>query len=420
MIIGRLVSLLSRRLAATAATLWVLETAAVGVAAAQPADSTWATIRPVPHQGRTAVFALAVDPTNNQALVAANSEGSLFRSGNGGASWTQVHAARAAVTTIAFDPYSTSLVLAGTVGGGALVSRDGGGTWTAAAGLEGRSVRAFGFALALIAAGTDRGVFLSADGSSWSASTLTQSINAVAVEAIHAPVKLIVGGDAQGAGGNLPLYQSADAGTTWTQLNPPITGTIAVTLAAGPLPPTGNARPLILGTNTGLFASADNGSSFSALSGGALLPATDYTEVRFIADHHDRFYAASDGGGSATGGLWRTDDSGQTFRSLKPPEPSVTALTVSNDDQPTLYVATFKPATHVASLWIYHDTGGDPQGPPGSAPAVASESRGPTPDGDSWLAKTVGSPQLPYIVLGVGALMVLFIAMVAHLRGRVR
>ena len=420
MIIGRLVSLPSRRLAATAATLWVLGTAAAGVAAAQPADSTWAAIRPVPHQGRTAIFALAVDPTNNQALVAANSEGSLFRTGNGGASWTQVHASRTAVTTIAFDAYSTSLVLAGTVGGGALVSRDGGGTWTAAAGLEGRSVRAFGFGLALIAAGTDHGVFLSADGASWSASTLTQSINTVAVEAIHAPVKLIAGGDAQAGGGNLPLYQSADAGTTWTQLNPPISGTIAVTLAAGPLPPTGNVRPLILGTNTGLFASTDNGSSFSALSGGALLPATDYTEVKFIADHHDRFYAASDGGGSATGGLWRTDDSGQTFRSLKPPEPSVTALAVSNDDQPTLYVATFKPATHIASLWIYHDTGGDPQGPPGSAPAAASESRGPTSEGDSWLAKIVGSPQLPYIVLGVGALMVVFIAVVAHLRGRVR
>jgi len=400
--------------------LWVLGTTALAAAGGPPADSTWTALGPLPHQGRAAVFAIAVDPTNNQAVVAANSQGSLLRTANAGAAWTAVHAVKAAVTTIAFDPYSTSLVLAGTRGAGAVASRDGGVTWTAAAGLEGRSVRAFAFALSLIAAATDRGVFLSADGSSWSPSSLTKSVNAIAVEAIHAPVRLVAGGDAQGSGGVLPLYESVDAGVTWTQLSPPISGTIVVRLASGPLPPTGNVRPLVAGTNTGLFASADNGASFNALSGGALLPATDYTQVNFIADHHDRFYAASDGGGSATGGLWRTDDRGQTFRSLKPPEPSVTALAVSNDDQPTLYVATFRPSTHVASLWIYHDTGGDPQGPPGAAPTVASGSRGSTNGSPSALASLLGSPQLPYIVLGVGALAIVFIAIVAHLRGRVR
>lgn len=400
--------------------LWVLGTTALGAAAGAPADSTWTPLGPLPHQGRAAVFAIAVDPTNNQAVIAANSQGSLLRTANAGATWTAVHSGKAAVTTVVFDPYSTSLVLAGTRGSGAVASRDGGATWTAATGLEGRSVRAFAFALSLIAAGTDRGVFLSADGISWSPSSLTKSVNAVAVEAIHAPVRLVAGGDAQGSGGVLPLYESVDAGATWKQLSPPISGTIVVSLASGPLPPTGNVRPLVVGTNTGLFASADNGRSFNALSGGALLPATDYTQLNFIADHYDRFYAASDGGASAAGGLWRTDDSGQTFRSLKPPEPSVTAVAVSNDDQPTLYVATLRPSTLVASLWIYHDTGGDPQGPPGATPTVASASPGSTNGGSSPLASLLGSPQLPYIVLGVGALAIVFIAVVAHLRGRVR
>jgi hypothetical protein len=400
--------------------LWVVGTTALGAAAAQPSDSTWTALKPLPHQGRSAVFALAVDPTNAQALVAANSEGSLLRSTNGGGSWTAVHSGKVAVTTIAFDPNSTGLVLAGTRAGGALASHDGGATWTATPGLEGRSVRAFAFALSLMAAGTDHGVFLSADGASWSPSSLTKSINAVAVEAIHAPVRLIAGGDAEGSVGILPLYQSVDAGATWTQLSPPISGTIVVKLGVGPLPATGNIRPLIVGTNTGLFTSADNGVSFSALSGGALLPATDYTQVDFIADHHDRFYAASDGGGSATGGLWRTDDGGQTFRSLKPPEPSVTALAISSDEQPTLYVATFRPSTHIASLWVYHDTGGDPQEPPTVGPTVASGSRHTAAAGDSPLASLLSSPQLPYIGLGVGALAVLFTAIVAHLRGRAR
>ena len=420
-IILRLVSLLSQRLGATVAAVWVVGATALSVAAEQAADSTWTALRPLPHQGRVAVFALAVDPTNNQVLVAANSERSLLRSPNAGSSWTTVHAAKAEVTTVAFDPYSTSLVVAGTRGAGALVSRDGGATWADATGLDGRSVRAFAFALSLVAAATDKGVYLSADGLSWSPSGLTdRSIDALGVEAIHAPVRLLAGGEAQGTGGVLPLYQSVDGGTTWTQLSPPVTGGIAVRLAAGPLPPTGNVRPLVLGTNTGLFESTDNGASFNALSGGALLPVTDYTQVNFIADHFDRFYAASDGGGSAAGGLWRSDDAGQTFRSLKPPEPSVTAFAVSNDDQPTLYVATFKPSTHAASLWTYHDTGGDPQGPPGGTTTVATRSRGQGTGAESPLASLIASPQLPYIGLGVVALAVVVTAIVAHLRGRAR
>ena len=52
------------------------------------------------------------------------------------------------------------------------MSRDGGATWSALRGLEGRSVRVFGFALTLMAAGTDRGVYTSANGTSWTQSGL--------------------------------------------------------------------------------------------------------------------------------------------------------------------------------------------------------------------------------------------------------
>lgn len=400
--------------------LWAIGIAATQAAADAPTDSTWIALKPLPHQGQTAVFAFAVDPSNNQALVAANSEGSLLRSPNGGASWSIVHAGKAAITTIAFDPYSPGLVMAGTRGAGALASRDGGATWSVASGLEGRTVRVFAFALSLVAAGTDQGVYTGSDNLSFALSGLTnRNVNALAVEAIHAPVRLIAGGDAT-SGGALPLFQSADGGAAWTQLSPPISGATVVRLTAGPLPPTGNVRPLIVGTNTGLFASTDNGASLSTLSGGALLPTTDYTQVAFIADHFDRFYAASDGGGSKSGGLWRTDDGGQTFRSLQPPEPSVTALAVSSDEQPALYVATFQPSTHAVSLWTYHDTGGEPQGPPGTQSPVASGARRAASGGDSSLAALLSNPQLPYIALGLGALAVLLSAAVAHLRGRAR
>jgi len=420
-IIGRLVSLLGRRLAATFVALWVILIAALGALADAPPDSTWVALKPLPHQGRAAVFALAVDPSNNQSLLAGTSDGSLLRSTNGASSWTQVHAGKANVTVISFSPFTSALVLAGTRGGGALASRDGGATWSAARGLEGRNVRVFAFALTEIAAGTDRGIYISGDGANWTQSGLSdRSINAVAVEAIHTPVRLIAGSDLQGSGGALPLYQSIDAGVTWTQLNPPISGTIAVKLVTGPLPPTGNVRPLIAGTNTGLFASTDNGASFTPLSGGGLLPTTDYTQVAFITDHHDRFYAASDGGGSGSGGLWRTTDGGQSFTSMEVPEPSITSLAVSNDEKPTLYVASFHPSTHTPSLWIYHDTGGPPQGPPATQSAVSSGARAAHPADTSLLSQILGAPSLPYLGLGLGALAVILTAVVAHLRARPR
>ncbi|HKC18882.1 MAG TPA: hypothetical protein VKE27_04555 [Candidatus Dormibacteraeota bacterium] len=413
-------SLLGSRLAATAVALWVIAIASVTALADSLPDSTWVELPPLPHQGSNAIFALAVDPANNQVVLAGNSQGSVLKSSNGGITWNVVHSGKSALTTIAFSPYTAGVVLAGTRGGGALMSRDGGTTWSAASGLEGRTVQVFAFSLTLVASGTDRGVFTSPDGAAWSQTTLSnRSIDAIAVEAIHAPVRLVAGSDAQ-VSGSLPVFQSTDGGASWTTLTPPLSGAVVVKLATGPLPPTGNVRPLVVGTNTGLFLSDDNGANFTPLSGGALLPTTDYTQVDFITDHFDRFFAASDGGGSKSGGLWRTDDGGQTFRSLEPPLPSITALSVSSDEDPVLYVASFQPSNHAPTLWTYHDTGGAPQGPPSTQSPVASGARTSPAGRPSALQQLLSAPQLPYVGLGLGALAVVLTAVVAHLRSRYR
>ena len=384
-------------------------------------DSTWVALSSLPSQQRSALFALAVDPFSSQLVIAGDAQGTLFRSTNAGAAWSPVHAGKASIATLAFSPSNPGQVLVGTRGSGALMSSDSGATWTAVHGLEGRTVRAFAFALTLVAAGTDHGVYVSPDGLNWSQSGLAnRNVTAIAVEAIHAPVRIVAGGDAPASGNPLPLDESLDGGGTWKQISPAISGTIAVRLVAGPLPPVGNVRPLLLGTNTGLFVSKDNGASFTALSGGGLLPTTDYTQAAFITNHSDRFYVASDGGGSGSGGLWRTNDAGQTFTGLRPPEPSITALAVSNDEKPTLYVASFHPSTHAVSMWAYHDTGGTPQGPPGAGPSTASGVRATPLGSPSLVDQLLRSPELPYIALGLGALAVLVTAVATHLRGRRR
>ena len=401
--------------------LWVIAFAAMNALADALPPSTWVALKSLPRQGKAAIFALAVDPSNSQHLIAGNSEGSLLRSTDGAATWTSVYTGKSALTTVVFSPFNSAIVLAGTRGAGGLVTRDGGATWSVATGLEGRQVRVFSFSLTVVAAGTDKGVFISPDGSSWQQSGLTnRSIDALAVTAIHAPVRIVAGSDGPLTAGTVPMFQTIDGGLNWTALSPAVSGTYVVKVTAGPLPPVGDTRPLIAGTNAGLFSSTDNGSSFVALSGGSALPSTDYTQIAFITDHHDRFYAASDGGGSGAGGLWRTNDGGHTFGSLVPPIRSITALAVSNDESPFLYVATFRPSDHVAALWVYRDTGGTPQGPVVTPALVVSGGRTSSGSPGSSVFDVLTWSQTPYIGLGVGALVVVLLALLANTRSRRR
>ncbi len=150
------------------------------------------------------------------------------------------------------------------------------------------------------------------------------------------------------------------------------------------------------------------------------MPSTDYTQVGFTAAHFDRFYVASDGGGGESGGIWATGDSGQHFSTLRPPLQAVTALAVSGDEQPILYVATFRPSDHAVFLWSYHDTGGTPQQPLGVSPTASGvRPHSPLPSGFD-LFKWLSSAQAPYIALGVIALAVVVLAVVSQLRSRRR
>jgi len=420
-IIGTLVSLPRKRLVATLVALLASAGAVIAALGATLPPSTWVALPSLPQQGHVAIFALAVSPTNNQVLVAGTGAGLLARSADGGTTWKVVHSGSAGLLTVAFSPIKPGLVLAGTRGTGAMASKDGGTTWSAVKGLDGRSVRAFAFALTLVAAGTDHGVYVSADGLSWRASGLSSvSIGSVAVTAIHDPVRLVAGSDAASTVGGAPLFQSTDAGTTWAQMRASISGKVVACIAAGPLPPASLVRPLVVGTNAGLFTSRDNGATFTPNSGGSLLPSTDFTKIAFVTTHFDRYYAASDGGGSASGGLWRTRDSGSHFTSLAPPIPSVTSLAVSNDETPILYLATFKPGDQVAVLWAYRDTGGTPRQPPSAVTPSASGSRTLPPGiaGTSGLMEFLLSSRTPYIAVGLVALVVIVLAVVSHFRGR--
>jgi photosystem II stability/assembly factor-like uncharacterized protein len=399
------------------ALVWLV--AGIAPAAAAGPDNVWVTLAPLPEHVSDAIFAVAVNPSDSQTVLVGTPTGRIYRSTNGGTGWTLV--ARdlgRGVTALSYNPFKPGLAYAGTRGAGIYQSPDGGITWSRQSSAAETSVRAFAFGKSVAAAGSSQGILISQAGAAWTARGLNHvGVGALAMAAVNDPARIMAGGDASTHDDPLPLYFSIDAGANWTPVKaPPAASNIVAALAAGPLPPRSNTRPLLMGTNSGAFISTDNGNIWAQLQG---LPATDFNLVAFAQDHPERFYLASDGGATERGGMWATADGGHTFRNLNPPVPSITGLALSNEDRPTLYTAGFRVADHAAMLWSLKDAGGSPSGPVEGVPpprAKAAHSESPTgPSVDQWRLLLQG-PEGPFLVVGMGAFLVLLLALFASLR----
>ena len=400
---------------------WALSLSVASALAAMPArpDSGWVQLGVLPERLDSPVFALAVSPTDPATVLVGTGSGTLFRSTDGGTTWTAVgRGLGRGILTIQFSPFKAGLVYAGTRGAGLWKSTDGGATWTKQASIPSRTVRSLGFAKSMTLVGADGGLYSSRDGATWAPylSFAPLSLSAIAVAAVNDPPKLLAGADASKGDEVLPLFVSQDGGTSWSNVKSLGSSTMVGAAAAGA--PSGASRPVVVGTNAGAFISADGGSTWAQVAG---LPAIDFTSAAYVAGRADRFYVASDGGGTQSGGVWSTADSGQSFRSLASPIGSVTALALSAEDAPTVYTATFRPIDHLVMLWAFHDTGGTPTAPVGGVPAapsltVATAAAPAAKVGGFTLARLVRSPEAPYIGLGVLAMFVLLTALVLQVR----
>ncbi|MBJ7603723.1 MAG: hypothetical protein JF888_11105 [Candidatus Dormibacteraeota bacterium] len=399
---------------------------AAPAAAGPPASDTWQRLAQLPEAVAEPLLALAVSPSEPATLLAGTPAGNLYRTSDGGQSWKLVKRRLGGpVTSVVFNRYQAGSVVVGTHGDGAWRSTDGGQTWGREAGSEGRSVRAIAFGPGLTLVGSDQGALLSRDGAPLTPSgPQTLGVSAVAVVQAGQPARLVIGADASKAEEALPLFASGDGGQSWNLAAKDVGASSMVSaLGAGPAPE-GSPRPLLLGTNAGLYSSSDGAGSWQQLTGDPALPAADFSALAF-SDRADQFYVASDGGGSDAGGLWQTTDGGSHFRSLETPVHAVTALAVSRGPQPVLYAASFRPVDHAVFLWSYRDAGGTPQTATGAVPAPkpVAQAGAPAPgralNPAAEARQLLHGPETPFLALGIVSLLVLLLAMGAYV-GRAR
>ena len=219
--------------------------------------------------------AIAFHPTDANTVFAGAPSGGLWRSYDGGASWTTNtdHFPSLGVSSICFDPFDPTVVYIGTgdrdaadsPGLGVMKSTDGGLTWAFAT--EGLGNRVVGDLLAhptepgVLLAATSGGVFRSTDAAaSWElVSANTQNYKDIAW---HPTDPAIVYATGQGR-----FWRSGDGGLTWTYINEGIDPSTRMVISVTPAAPD-NVYVCSTGTYDfrAFFRSTDGGLNFTEMS----------------------------------------------------------------------------------------------------------------------------------------------------------
>ena len=269
-------------------------------------STTWTLLGPQPLSttfgwGNTSgrVSALVVDPTNSSVVYLGAAQGGVWKSTNGGTSWTPLtdDQPSLAIGSLAINPNNSSVIYAGTgeenfsgdsyYGQGILKSTDGGSTWTQLAGI---------FA---------------------PPSTAPAYIGSVAVEPGNSSVLLAaVGTVGVVTSGTGYVARSADGGATWTKVLNASSGHAATSVFFDPS--NGSIAYAAL-QNGGVYRSADGGQTWTQLtgSGSNLFPTTNVGRIELaIASSTPTTLYASVATASPLGnllGVYKTTDSGSNW-----------------------------------------------------------------------------------------------------------
>jgi len=326
-----------------------------------------------PGLGGGHLWNLAVSPADANTVLAATDAG-VYRSGDGAATWDQTSIKGERAWTVGFDPRAPHTAYVGLAGHGVARSDDGGKTWTdSSTGLTALDVRCLAFGLEGLAAGTGSGVDVSSDGQHWRTAGLDgYSVSSLVVSSNQPTLTLIAGVD--GTPPNTKntgfLFRNTGGALQWETLQQGLpTSTVVSSVAAGPLPGTGQARPLLATTAKGVYHSGDGGATWTSSTG--IPDQINLTVSAFSPLDPNLVYAGADAGGSSGGVLMRSTDSGASFNvvadALPDGQRNVDALAVGQANPPLVLVGVNPPSAQAA---VYR--GPDPGAPPPGATAADS------------------------------------------------
>jgi hypothetical protein len=270
----------------------------------RPAQPAWIGIGPQPineccgngaSAGRTT--ALAIDPTNTQVIYAGAAEGGVWKTTNGGTTWTPLTDSQMSLATgsIAIDPQNHNTIYVGTgeanfsidsyYGVGVLKSTDGGATWTLNQG-------PFGFNDACSNA----------------------SIGAIAVQPTNSNL-VLAGTEYCG------LFRSTDGGVTWSQpatVPNNIAGNSIIFDPATPTTVYGSFGYIFGGGTPGVYKSTDSGATWTLMNGSGTLPAGGRETLALAASNSSTLYVAIQDPNNLGNllGVWKSVDGANTWAQL--------------------------------------------------------------------------------------------------------
>jgi photosystem II stability/assembly factor-like uncharacterized protein len=283
------------------------------------------------------VFSLAIDPSNPSTLYAGTDGSHVFKSTNGGQSWIAASSGLedTIVLSLAIDPANPNTLYAGTAtsaffpGSGVFKSIDAAQTWTASnSGLPVAIIdvlRIDPSNPATLYAGTNfAGVFKSTNGGqSWTAanSGMTNAlIEDLAVDPVN-PTTLYaaIGGCSFNCSLTAGVFKSTNGGMSWAGVNSGITDLQVVSLAVEP----SDTNILYAGTRLhGVFKSIDGGASWTPVN-------PDLSSTLFAIIHLPLAVDPLNPGivyAGTVNGVFKSTDSGMNWTSANTGFPASTSI----------------------------------------------------------------------------------------------
>lgn len=216
------------------------------------------------------IYSLAIDPTNGQVIYAGTTDSGVYKSTNGGASWAQSGLGTNIVNSLVIDPHNPQILYAATYTG-TYKSVNGGTTWSALN---------VGIILTLAMDPNDsQTLYLSTDssickttdgGNSWT--VIGPKVQSVGVQAKTIAVDPANSQNIYLAAYGNGIYKSIDGGSSWSASNSGM-GLTTPSVYALAFNPT-NSQTIYAGTANGVFISKDGGGSWTAVNAGFPVGAT--------------------------------------------------------------------------------------------------------------------------------------------------